>query len=284
MKTQGKKDMYAIINEMILQKLSEGKAPWRQSWNSFGAPRNYATNKCYRGINTMILAQQDVEYPLYLTFLQVKELGGRLKKGSKSIDVIYWKTLEYEQEESIKRIPFLKYYNVFNISCLEGVDFKLPQQQQHDRLSDCENLLQAMPSPPSILFKGDQPCYNRNTDVVTIPKLENFNSPEEFYATLFHELSHATGHEKRLNRETLVKPTTFGSEAYCREELVAEIATCFLCAETGIGTQTLDNSASYIQWWLQRLKTLLKSDEKLFVRSSALAQRAEDYILARSPD
>lgn len=283
MKAQNK-NMYASINEMILQKLTEGKAPWRQCWNDFGLPRNYATNKCYRGVNAMILGNQEFEYPLFLTFLQVQELGGRIQKGSKSIEVIYWKTLEYEQEESIKRIPFLRYYNVFNIAFVEGIEFKLPPKQEHNRIGECERIIQAIPMPPAIKYQGDQPSYNHSQDLVTIPTLANFTTPEEYYATLFHELAHATGHEKRLNRECLTKMSAFGSEAYCKEELVAEIATCLLCAETGISTLILDNCAAYIKCWLDRLKKLLKSDDKLFVKSSALAQRAADYILARSPD
>lgn len=83
--TSEKKDMYAIINNMIMEKLQSGKAPWRQTWNDFGPARNYVSKKPYRGINALILNNMEFEYPLYLSFLQVKELGGYIKKGSKSV-------------------------------------------------------------------------------------------------------------------------------------------------------------------------------------------------------
>lgn len=94
---------------MILDKLRRGTMPWKQTWNSFGPARNYFTKKPYRGVNALMLNNTDFEYPLYMSFLQVKQLGGRIKKGSKSIEVIYWKTLEFANEDQIRRIPFLRY-------------------------------------------------------------------------------------------------------------------------------------------------------------------------------
>jgi antirestriction protein ArdC len=93
-KTTGKKDMYAVINNMIVEKLQSGRMPWKQTWNNYGPATNYISKKPYRGINALILNNTEFEYPLFLTFLQVKELGRFIKKGSKSIEVIYWKTLE----------------------------------------------------------------------------------------------------------------------------------------------------------------------------------------------
>ena len=130
--TSEKKDMYAIINNMIMDKLKNGKMPWKQTWNDYGPARNYVSKQAYRGINAMILSNTEFEYPLFLTFLQVKELGGFIKKGSKSIEVIYWKTLEFENEEKVKRIPYLRYYNVFNVECVEGVKLKLPTKYVND--------------------------------------------------------------------------------------------------------------------------------------------------------
>lgn len=120
--TSEKKNMYEVINTMILNKLENGKLPWKQTWSSFGPARNYVSKKSYRGINALILNNTDYDYPLYLTFLQVKEPGGYIKEGSKSIEVIYWKTLEFSEHDKVKRIPFLRYYYVFNIECVEGQD------------------------------------------------------------------------------------------------------------------------------------------------------------------
>ena len=102
--TSERKNMYEVINNMIMEKIQTGKMPWKQTWSNFGPARNYVSKKPYSGINALILNNTEYEYPLFLTFLQVKELGGYIKKGSKSIEVIYWKTLEFENDEKIKRI------------------------------------------------------------------------------------------------------------------------------------------------------------------------------------
>jgi antirestriction protein ArdC len=279
--TSKKKDMYAIINNMIMDKLKNGKMPWKQTWNNYGPARNYVSKKAYRGINALILNNTEYEYPLFLSFLQAKELGGHVKKGAKSIEVIYWKTLEFEKEEMVKRIPFLRYYNVFNIECVEGVKFTLPTKYVNDAIESCDNIVNEMPSKPIIEHGGDEPYYNWKEDRVKVPHRENFILSDEYYATLFHELVHSTGHESRLNREECMKPSIYGSRDYCKEELVAEIATCFLCGEAGISNNTIDNSSAYIQFWVERLTYLLREDNKAFVRASALAQRAADFILKR---
>ena len=280
--TSAKKDMYAIINNMIMQKLQNGKMPWEQTWNNFGPARNYLSKKPYRGINALILNNAEYEYPLFLTFLQVKELGGYIKKGSKSIEVIYWKTLEFENAEEIKRIPFLRYYNVFNVDCVEGVNFTLPTRYANNPIESCETIINDMPSKPIIEHGGDQPYYNWLEDMVKVPHRDSFTQTEEYYATLFHELAHSTGHESRLNREECMKRAVYGSRDYCKEELVAEIATCFLCGESGISNNTIDNSAAYIQSWLERLTHMLREDNKAFVRASALAQKATDLFSIES--
>lgn len=279
--TSRKKDMYAIINNMIMQKLKNGKMPWKQTWNNFGPARNYVSQKPYRGINALILNNTEFEYPLFLSFLQAKELGGNVKRGSKSIEVIYWKTLEFENDERTTRIPFLRYYNVFNIESVEGIKLKLPIKYVNDSIEQCESIINDIPSKPIIEHGGDEPHYNWKEDRIKVPYRNNFILSDEYYATLFHELAHSTGHETRLNRGTCMKPAAYGSRDYCKEELVAEIATCFLCGEAGIANNTIDNSSAYIQFWLERLTYLLREDDKAFVRASAQAQRATDYILRR---
>jgi antirestriction protein ArdC len=279
--TSERKNMYDVINNLIMNKLQNGKMPWKQTWNDFGPARNYVSKKPYRGINALILNNTEFEYPLFLTFLQVKELGGYIKKGSKSIEVIYWKTLEFSEEEKIKRIPFLRYYNVFNVDCVEGVKLKLPTKNINDSIDMCENIINDMPSRPIIEHGGDKPHYNWMEDRVKVPNRDNFILSDEYYATLFHELAHSTGHTSRLNRDTCMKPAVYGSIDYCKEELVAEIATCFLSGETGISNNTIDNSSAYIQFWIERLTHMLKEDIKVFVRASVLAQKAADCIMNR---
>lgn len=293
-----KTDLYERINEMILEKLRQGTAPWKMSWSSYGPARNYVSSKPYRGINALLLGCMNYEYPLFMTFNQIKNLGGTLKKGSKSLPVVYWKRLVYaadskgattevpeKENEDVKIVPLLKYYNVFNIASVEGINFKLPAKTiVHDPVETCEKIIAGMPNPPVIRFTGNQPCYVPFVDEVRVPPMSRFDSAGEFYNTLYHELSHATGHASRLDRPTLTNAAQYGLESYSKEELVAEIAACFLCGQAGIDCQILDNSASYIGHWLEKLTSLLEENYKFFVQASGQAQKAADYILNDQED
>lgn len=294
MKPSNKKaDVYEIINNIILEKLEQGKLPWTARWTDFGPPRNYVSKKPYRGINNILLSNLGYEYPLYLTFKQAKDLGGRIRKGAKAVPVIYWKILKYDNSSnqenaasqdktSIKTIPLLRYYSVFNITDVEGITPKLPDRHiPNNPIETCEQIVSGMPNRPNLKHGGDQPYYNTQDDYVQMPTINNFDESERYYTTLFHELSHSTGHQSRLNRDGITKPTLFGSRAYSFEELVAEISACFLSNEAGIAYANFDNSVGYIQGWLANLIQTFKEDKSCFIKASAKAQQAADYILNR---
>ena len=132
-----------------------------------------------------------------------------------------------------------------------------------------------MPDPPHIVTGSDVACYLPVTDTVHVPRRADFAQPEAYYATLFHEVAHATGHPRRLNRSALATPAPFGSPDYSQEELVAEIASAFVCGASGIAPATLGSSAEYIAGWL----AALRADRRLVVVAAGLAQRAADLIL-----
>jgi antirestriction protein ArdC len=132
-----------------------------------------------------------------------------------------------------------------------------------------------MPNPPRIGFDGhDKAFYRPVTDSIHLPDRNSFDSAGEYYSTLFHEMTHSTGHQSRLNRSTLTEVVPFGSETYSKEELVAEFGAAFLCAHAGI-ENTVNNSASYINGWLRKLR----SDPKLAILAASQGQKAADYIL-----
>lgn len=292
MKTTGKKDVYKIVNDAIIDKLKAGTLPWKRTWNHFGPARNYVSNKPYRGINALLLNFTSSEYPLFLTFKQAKELGGHITKGAKGNLVVFWKRLHYHEKnivnpaklgtyspDEVKTVPLLRYYYLFNIDCVEGVEFRLPERNTSLRpIVECEKIVAGMPLPPKIEHIGDQPSYNRLLDRVKIPRLQHFHSGEEYYSALFHELAHATGHPTRLNRE---KGGGYGSKEYSFEELIAEMTACFLSGEAGIVNAVIDNSAAYVQGWLEILTSILQDDDRFLVKASTQAQRAADYILKR---
>ena len=111
-----------------------------------------------------------------------------------------------------------------------------------------------------------------------MPNRERFENEAGYFATLFHELIHSTGHASRLNRPTVTEAAGFGSNPYCREELVAEMGAAFLCGQAEIAERTIDRSAAYIKGWLGKLQ----ADPMLIVQAAAQAQKAADFILNRT--
>lgn len=272
-------DVYEKITNIIIEKLEEGVAPWKCGFlQNQTPPKNYVSGKEYRGINALLLSLTGKK-AYYMTYLQAKELGGNVKKGAKGFPVVYYNFVEKQAEqphEEAKKIPFLKYYTVFSIDDVDGISFDVPEivRNQNERLTICENIIEQMPSPPKIDFASGRAFYSPPLDYVSIPPLWDFETREEYYGTIFHELAHSTGHESRLAREEVMKSGKFGSYTYSKEELVAEICATFLCNHAGI-TQTFDNSVAYIQSWLK----VLKNDKKFIIDAASKAQKAVDYIL-----
>lgn len=288
-------EVYSIVTERMIALLQAGVAPWRKTWCGGDCPRNLVSRKSYRGVNLLLLGSSSFASPYWLTFNQVQQLGGRVCKGAKSELVIFWKLFddahstnrkEAREERPAKRIPMLRYYRVFNVEQTEGLNKHIPQQstEPFTPIELAARIIEAMPQRPFIRHDEPSAFYAPARDYVNLPQPETFNTPADYYAVAFHELTHATGHETRLNRAGVAGShalAPFGSGDYSREELVAELGSAYLCAEAGIGS-TLENSAAYLQGWLD----VLKADSRLIVTTASAAQRAADFILNRqdSPD
>ncbi len=134
-----------------------------------------------------------------------------------------------------------------------------------------------MPDCPVIKHKEQRAFYHIGEDYINMPKKKSFATPESYYSTLFHELVHSTGAEKRLGRKSVVEMAEFGSEPYSMEELIAELGASYLNSFTGILDKQIENSASYISSWLEKFK----SDKRFVISASGQAQRAVDLILNR---
>jgi len=261
--------------------LEQGVAPWKKPWRC-EMPCNLISGKEYRGINPFLLASQGYGSRYWLTFNQANKLGGHVRKGEKSSIVTFWKIDEFSKEnketgktEDRKSI-LLRYFAVFNVEQTEGIADKLGLGNAGPRVPNieaCESIVSGMPNAPA-MQQSNAAWYRPLTDTVGMPNRDTFHSSEEFYSTLFHELAHSTGHRSRVGRDNFESPVQFGSESYSKEELVAECAAAMLCGVTGIDTQTLDNSAAYLQSWITRLK----ADSKLIVQAASAAQKAADYI------
>jgi antirestriction protein ArdC len=279
-------NVYSVITARIISLLEKGVVPWRQPWQrSEEAPTNLLTQKPYRGVNAFLLHAMSFSSPYWLTFKQAQERGGHVRKGERATPVVFWKWLEVDEKDAqtpTKRVPILRYYSVFNLSQCDGIDAPaLPKSvaRVHKPIETAERIVAAMPKCPTILHRGDRACYSPALDLVCMPQAETFRSAEDYHSVLFHEMTHATGHESRLNRKgvsgTDGEWSAFGSTPYAREELIAEMGAAFLCAQAGIIGGTIENSAAYVAGWLKRLR----NDAKLVVVAAAQAQKAADFIL-----
>jgi antirestriction protein ArdC len=273
--------VYQIVTEQIIKQLESGVAPWHRPWRT-EPPCNLISGKEYRGINPFLLAPQGYGSRYWLTFNQANKLGGHIRKGEKSSIVTFWKIGEERVVKSTdgterKTRPFLlRFYHVFNIEQTEGIAEKLGLGKASPRipsLDKCQAIVSGMPNRPAITQDG-RAWYRPSTDTVGIPSRSAFNSAEEYYSTLFHELTHSTGHASRIGREGIEQLNTFGSESYSKEELVAEMGAAMLCGVTGIVPATLSNSAAYLNSWIDRLR----ADSQLIVSAASHAQKAADYI------
>jgi antirestriction protein ArdC len=285
MKTTDKRgSVYDQITERIIAMLEKGTVPWRKPWQAkAGFPRNLVSGKPYRGINVFLLHAMSYESPFWLTFKQAKELGGTVRRGEKSCPVVFWKQLEVEDKQTgeTEKIPMMRFYHVFNAAQCDGLkDISAPVvETPFDAPTKPEEIVAFMPKRPEIKHGLTRAYYSPAEDIVAMPDRARFETEAGYFDTLFHELVHATGHASRLNRPTLTESQGFGSNPYCKEELVAEMGAAFLCGQAGIAEQTLENSAAYVQNWLEQLQ----NDKKLIVQAAAQAQKAADYIIGTPP-
>jgi antirestriction protein ArdC len=278
--------VYSIITDRVVSLLERGVVPWRRPWaGPEGMPRNLVSDREYRGVNVFLLASAGYVSPHWLTFKQAQERGGSVRKGEKAMPVVFWKVDTVQRtddagEAYAGRRFILRYYNVFNAEQCEGIDAPLPVvSNAFEPIERCEAVIAGMPKRPTIEHHEARAYYRPATDTVNMPRRELFDRPEAYYATMFHELTHSTGHESRLNRKGIDEVVSFGSADYSREELVAEMGAAFLCGHCGIEQATIENSAAYIGNWLKRLR----DDRTLIVQAAAQGQKASDFILDRSP-
>ncbi len=283
--------VYQIVTDRIVQLLEQGTVPWHKPWSggAAGWPKNLTSGKPYRGVNVFMLHAAGFDAPWWLTFKQAKDRGGHVRKGEKGWPVVFWKWLDVEDkdqqtgEKKAKRVPMLRYFTAFNVRQCEGVEAPAaPGAESHpfDPIESAERIVGAMPKRPDILHGEARAYYRPATDTVNMPVPERFERPAEYYSTLFHELTHATGHKSRLGRDGIENVAAFGSCDYSKEELVAEMGAAFLSGESGIVNETIANSAAYVAGWLQRLR----NDTRLVVTAAAQAQKAADFILDRRFD
>ena len=286
-------DLFQIITDRIVAELEQGVIPWQKPWSGVQGAISHTTGKRYSLLNQILLGCRSGEF---VTFKEAQREGGRIKKGEKASMIVFWKFIETAKRDDdgnvihgadgkplMESVPFLRYYNVFHIDQCEGIQPHFaedPTPGEHlfpDAAADriVEDYVQRSGVKLAIQH-SDRAFYSPSSDSVTVPELAQYTSVSEYYSTLFHELTHSTGHYSRLNR--LSKEASFGSELYSKEELIAELGAAFLVNHAGLETtSSFRNSAGYIQSWLKQLK----EDKRLIVSAAGKADKAVAMILNR---
>ena len=290
------RDVYSIVTEQVITALETGTVPWHKPWSAeIGLPRNLSSGKAYRGINPFLLgcaqAAHGFESPYWLTYKQASERGGHVRKGETSSLVVFWKRLDpvkvrkVRDDETGELIEMaspgasmvLRYYNVFSVEQCEEIEYPRTKTARHDwePLEECDTIARDyLRLGPQLVEGGLRAAYSPSMDNLFMPDRDRFESAAGYFSTLFHEMTHSTGHAKRLARKDLLESHGFGDASYSREELVAEMGAAMLCGVVGIEQLTVPNSAAYVASWLDKLQ----GDKRLVVTAAAQAQKAADLI------
>jgi antirestriction protein ArdC len=273
---------YEVVTNRLIAKLESGVIPWRQPWKntSRGAhlPCNFTTGRSYRGINTIMLLCSGFTSPQWMTYKQAQSIGGQVRKGETGSPVVFWQF--GEESETKKKTAWSKYFTVFNIEQIDGIQPEIPfDAPPFDAIAEAQTIVDgylSAASHPRLLHGGSMACYSQSTDTVHMPEGSQFAKRELYYDTMFHELAHSTAHPSRLKRDLTGR---FGTPAYSQEELTAEFTAAFLLAESGISSElTDDHNAAYLASWMR----VLKADSRIAVYAAQRAQKAADYILGRT--
>jgi antirestriction protein ArdC len=285
-----RRDIYQTITDKIVEQLEQGTHPWHQPWSAAHLDGRVAlplrhNGTPYRGVNVIALWLEGLakgySAPRWMTFKQAIDLGGCVRKGEKGSLTVYADTITRVEadaasgEEHAAEIHFLKGYTVFNVEQIDGLpetyyDRPAPRSEPLPRIARADAFFAA--TGAQIVHGGSRACYVQGTDTVHMPCLDCFRDSESYYATLAHECTHWTKHDKRLARSFGRK--RFGDEGYAMEELVAELGAAFLCASLELTPETRDDHASYLANWLQ----VLKNDKRGIFTAAGHAQRAADYL------
>ncbi|MDY4281308.1 MAG: zincin-like metallopeptidase domain-containing protein [[Pasteurella] mairii] len=297
---QHKPDLYQEITDRIIKCLEEGAAPWLKPWNSpdynLALPKNAVSGRLYSGVNILLLwmasAEKGYKQSKWLTAQSANKLGGHVRKGEKATIIVNYRPVDREKLDDegntilddegnpeMEHFALLKRHAVFNIEQCEN----LPQylyddthiikndEDPYEIFREIRQIIDGM-SVKVDIKPQNKAYYSSAKDVIAIPEIKQFTSEQEFYSVLLHEITHATGHKDRLNREGVTGTSGRLSKVYAFEELVAEMGSAFLCAH--IGFNTVQQNAGYINGWIQ----LLKEDKRAIFKASGKAREACQYM------
>ena len=279
------KTLQKITARMIHLITKSNLLPWQQSWFDMDQPVNWATLRPYHSINAMMLSFTQSTYnystPFWIGYKQLQKLKGRVEKGEKGTPIlipqIYGPVpikLHHEETSGIYRFIIRHVFNLDQCAIPERYNPKLPVKEDFNPIEKAEVIIASYKDSPLIYPSYMRAYYLPSSDFIGMPAKDSFQSVEEYYGTLFHEMIHSTGHPTRLKR--LMKSVVH-RESYSREELIAEFGVCFLASESHILPRVQNNSASYLQGWVK----YLKNHEDELLKAAIQGARASNYILGK---
>jgi len=275
-----KLDLYDKITNSIIENLEKGTPPWKQPWiGNTMLPYSFKTGVEYQGINILQLwnAQNENNYSTqaWLTYKQAQEMGGNVKKGEKATQCIFYKQLDIKDKitDEEKSIPMIRPFWLFNLDQIEGIDGPSVDETERETEFTPVEAVECLVADTKVklIHEGVRAFYQHDIDTITMPDTGRFNSTDDYYATLLHEIIHWTGHKTRLDRGRRSKH--YGDNAYAFEELVAEIGSAFMFAEYGLQGDV--QHSNYIGYWLN----ILKSDKRAIIKAASYASKAHHYLL-----
>jgi antirestriction protein ArdC len=283
------------VNDKVIDGLKDKGLSWFRPWKSGeeNQPMNRVSRKHYKGFNIFLLNAEMIRHNYssnqWLTYKQCAEKGGQVSRGSKSTDVYFWKigyfdakTKRYLSDKDVKSVNLsekitingtvqarykktfsVRYYKVFNVDQCEGIDAiefepsinaSFTSNEMVDSIVD-GYISRSNPLILNVSKTSNQAYYSPSNDLVVMPKQDSFVDSDSYYKTLFHELAHSTGHQRRLNRKGIAEVNYFGSESYAQEELVAEISSMYLTGLCDLNPQdSHSNSQAYINGWVKKFE------------------------------
>lgn len=288
-----KPSVYDAVTARVIELLETGVVPWSKSWNAPGRvppmPRRHG-GEFYQGINILILWMTAFERcyrsAYWMTYQQAQELKAQVRKGEKATVIVYASTFDKKSkdeasgEERVEKIPFLKTYCVFNADQIDGLPEKYYPKSvpvvpvSNERRPEVDAVVAATGAKIRVT-ETDMPAYFPGADEIEIPAPAYFESIDAFYSVELHELAHWTGAKTRLARDM---SGAHGSVQYAREELVAELASAFLCGRLDVAPVTLPRTAAYLKHWIG----ILQEDNHAIFKAATLATAAADYVLSFS--
>jgi antirestriction protein ArdC len=288
MKADMKQDLYRQVTEALIAEMEQGVAIWQKPWVTSKAnqPHNGASGRLYNGFNRIYLGYMQEMFgsndPRWFTMTNVKDAQAKVRKGSKSTLVVYNAPATYEKPQddgTTESVTWwnVKYYRVFHASQIDGLpefdsEADMPVQPDADEAYPGLSVLDSWchDNLHSYEYHGDRAYYLPSQDTIVLPEPDTFHRQSWYAQTLAHEIIHATGHEKRLNR---LEKSGFGTSTYAKEELIAEFGSAMLLGTLDIPAD-MEQSAAYLKGWAKACK----DDPSLLISAANTAEKAVDYI------